>query len=96
MKQTFAVLLISFGVYSFAFGLYIGARSLESQRMERLKNIVYPDDPPPTVIKPSPIAQYPVGLFLLSATGTTFGIWSGIHLLWQSKTAKKNSRKKKS
>jgi hypothetical protein len=76
--------------------MYISARSIETQRMERLKTIVYPGERPPSVIKSSPIARYPVGLFLLSASGTTFGIWGGVHLLWQSKTAKKNPKKKKS
>jgi hypothetical protein len=93
VKQIFAVLLISFGVYSFAFGLFISARSLEMERMEQLKNIVYPEDPPPTAIKASPIERYPLGLFLLSASGTTFGIWGGIHLLVQRQPAK--NRKKK-
>lgn len=92
MKQIFAVLLISFGIYSFAFGLFISARSLEAQRMEHLKGIVYPGDPPATAIKPSPIGRYPVGLFFLSASGTTFGIWGGMHLLFRNKTAKKKKK----
>jgi len=95
VKQAAAILLISLGVYSFAFGLYMGIRSVESQRIERLRTIVYPEGPPPTVIKKAPYTQYPIGFFLLSATGTTFGLWSGIHLLWRDKKSQKKDKKKK-
>ena len=69
---------------------------MESERVEHLKTIVYSGNEPASVIKAGPVAKYPVGLFLLSASGTTFGIWSGVHLLWQSKTARKPIKKKKS
>lgn len=96
MKQIFAILLLSFGVYSFAFGLYLGARSVEMQRKEEMnaiKRIVFPERVPASAaIKPGAVERYPLGFFLLSASGTTFGIWGGIHLLILDKGAKKKKK----
>ncbi len=93
MKQILAVLLLSFGVYSFAFGLYLAVTSLEIERMEKVKKIVYPEGQSEgTALKADPVEKYPLGLFLLSASGTTFGLWSGVHLLFRSKAAKKKKK----
>jgi hypothetical protein len=89
LKQTVAVLLISMGIYSFTFGLYVTARWKEMERDDRLRSITEPGSKPPVYVERSPIRRHPLGLLMLCATGTTAGVVGGIHFLAHARTAKR-------
>ncbi len=94
MKPVFAALLIIVGLYSFSLGLYLSMQSLEMGRTQRARQIVYGEDnsAAPVQLGTRKPQRYPVGLFLLCATGTTFGLWGGLHLFFLEKTGRKKSK----
>ena len=94
MKQLFGILLLSLGVYSFAFGLYLAAQNMESQQKEKMRQIIYPEGGgTANSIRRSRPQDYPIWLFLLSASGTTFGVWGGIHLLLKARRPGKKQKR---